>query len=131
MPVLIAIQFTKSVDNQITRDLIRLAAAVLAVVGHDTMPFFKGGKGKGVATTAGTFLLLAPIPVLLGAATFFSLLLITPVASRRSIISGLVIVATCFIVNVSIVIKIGSVIAICLVLIRHKENIDRMIKGKE
>ncbi len=47
-----------------------LVVAVCAVLGHVFSPFAKFRGGKGVATSLGSFLALAPLPALIGVAGF-------------------------------------------------------------
>lgn len=131
IPVLGAMLLTKDIANVYVRDSITVAAAILAILGHDFMPFIKQGAGKGVSTTVGAFLLLAPIPVVIGMATFLILRFFTKVVSRRSIIIALVIAAGCIIMKVSLPIIIGSLISAALIILRHKENIKRIVNGEE
>ncbi|MBL4935443.1 glycerol-3-phosphate acyltransferase [Clostridium sp. YIM B02515] len=131
LPVLVAMKLTKFINLPVNKDLIYVLSALLAITGHDTMPFMKNAKGKGVATTAGSLLLIEPVPVLVGAAVFALLNIFFKAASRRSIIASIAIVITCFCLNYSIIIKIGSVIACIFIVVRHKENIERILRGEE
>jgi glycerol-3-phosphate acyltransferase PlsY len=131
LPVLVALNLMKYIEIPVNYDLIYVVIALLAILGHDTMPFMRNARGKGVATTAGSFVLIAPVGILVGAITFFFLCFVFKAASRRSIIASIAIVATCFIVNYSLPIKIGSIIASMLIFGRHKENIERILRGEE
>lgn len=131
IPVVISILILKNNHYGINRDLIYTIAALLSILGHDTMPFIKNGRGKGVATTAGAFLPIAVVPIMIGITTFFVLRLFTPTASKRSIISLIVIAFSGIIMNYSVPIKYGLVFGTVLVLITHKQNILRIINGKE
>jgi glycerol-3-phosphate acyltransferase PlsY len=131
IPVLVAMLLTKDMTNILVRDSITVAAAILAILGHDFMPFIKQGAGKGVSTTVGAFLPLAPIPVVIGMAAFLILRLFTKVVSRRSITIALIISAACIFMKLSLPIIIGSLISAVLIILRHKENVKRIIKGEE
>ncbi len=131
IPVLIAIGVLKNRTIVFDKNLIYTITAVLAVIGHDTMPFIKNGQGKGVATTFGAFVAIAPIPSYLGFATFFILRLFTPVASRRSIASGFVVASGVIIMKYPLPIAIGAVFSAILVIITHRDNIKRIIRGEE
>lgn len=131
IPVVLAIQLGKRVDFVIDNNIISVIAALLSIIGHDTMIFMRNGKGKGVAVTIGSFLVLAPVPVLIGFGTFAILSIFVKAASKRSILFSVILVAACFIMSFSLPIKIGSIIAAVLLVGRHKENIERMLKGQE
>lgn len=131
VPVLIAVGIFKNKDITIDKDLIYTVTALLAILGHDTMPFIKKGQGKGVATTFGAFVAIAPIPAYIGFVTFFILRLLTPVASRRSIAGGIIIAIAAIVLNYPLPIGIGTVISAILVVFTHRENIKRIIRGQE
>ncbi|GLC32008.1 glycerol-3-phosphate acyltransferase [Clostridium omnivorum] len=131
IPVLVAMLLTKDIANSLVRDSIITAAAIMTILGHDFMPFIKQGAGKGVSTTVGAFLLLAPIPVVIGMAAFLILRFFTKVVSKRSIIIALIISLSCIIMKISLPIIIGSLVSAVLIILRHKENIKRIINGEE
>lgn len=131
IPVFIAITVFKNRNINLDKNLIYIVTALLAILGHDTMPFVKNGQGKGVATTFGALVLIVPIPAYIGLISFFGLRLVTPVASRRSITSGLLIAIVVFIMKYPLIITAGTFIASALVVITHRENIKRIIKGQE
>jgi glycerol-3-phosphate acyltransferase PlsY len=131
IPVLIATIFLNDKNINLDKELLYVTTALLAILGHDTMPFIKGGRGKGVATTFGALVLIVTIPAFIGFITFFGLRLITPVASRRSITGGLVIALAAFIMRYPLSIKAGTFIAAILVIVTHRDNISRILKGLE
>jgi glycerol-3-phosphate acyltransferase PlsY len=130
-PVLIAVGVFKNKAITIDKNLIYTITALLAILGHDTMPFIKKGQGKGVATTFGAFVAIALIPAYIALATFFILRLVTPVASRRSIVAGIILAIAAILLKYQLIIVIGTVISAILVVVTHKENIKRIIKGQE
>lgn len=130
LPVLIVTLVFKNRDTAFDKNLIYIITAMLAVLGHDTMPFIKG-QGKGVATTFGALVLIAPVPAFAGFITFFALRLITPVASRRSIISAVVIAVIAVIIKSPLPITVGTFVSVVLVVITHRENIKRILRGEE
>lgn len=112
--------------------LLMAAAALFAIAGH-MFPVWLGWRGgKGVATALGSFLLLAPRPVLVMMAVF-----VVVVAVSRYISLGSIVAALCFPVFVvfiehysaSTVLLIAT--ACALVIARHHENIRRLMQGNE
>ena len=107
------------------------ALAAAAVVGH-MFPATRGFRGgKGVATTGGAMLVLHPITssVLLG------VWIAVRGATRKASVASLIITAG---LPVGVAIagspgwEIGAVAALCvLVLVRHLDNIKRLIRHRE
>lgn len=130
VPVLVAIQVAKLFEMP-TKDIICAITALLVILGHDTMPFLKRGSGKGVGTTIGSFLFLAPIPILIGISIFFLLQFFTETVSRRSLLSGISIVASCVILQVSYIVTLAAAVSVIIMIVKHKDNIKRMLNGQE
>jgi glycerol-3-phosphate acyltransferase PlsY len=132
LPVLFAVKLLQFKNIPMAdKDLIYSITAVIAILGHDTMPFIKNGKGKGVATTFGAFLPIAPVPALIGLITFFILRIFTPVASRRSMASTIIIAIAAIIMKYPVWITAAAAISAMLIVITHKDNIKRIIRGEE
>jgi len=107
-------------------------AALFAIVGH-MFPVWLGWRGgKGVATALGSFLCMAPKSVLVMVAIF-----IVIVAVFRYISLGSIVAAICFpfLVIFSEHASLSSVLltatACALIVIRHHENIGRLLRGNE
>lgn len=110
-----------------------------AILGHNWTLFlgFKGG-GKGVATSAGVFLALTPIPFLITFIVFLSVLFTTKYMSLASLTGAVVLVITTWgfywyqsTLSQNFVIAGFVFIAALLVIIRHISNIKRLIAGTE
>ena len=110
---------------------ILLGLAVL--IGH-IFPLLAGFKGgKGVAALLGVIMTLTTGPALLAFGIFLLVLLLFKYVSFGSMIAGL---SYPFIVSflypsVSASLKIASVIMALLLIITHRKNINRLIKGEE
>jgi glycerol-3-phosphate acyltransferase PlsY len=133
-PVLAAIciaNFAASLTVPVSKDLYLSLTAVAAILGHDYTPFLKFNGGKGVNTTLGAFVLIAPVPVFSGVAAYTLLKVLTPIVSIRSLVLGLVIPAVCILTNKPLPITLAAVFASALLIYRHKSNISRLLKGQE
>ncbi len=115
----------------------QLIAAIAAILGHMFTIFagFKGGKGVG--TSAGAFLGLAPLPLLLALAVFILVVALTHYVSLGSLLASLVFVALLFlqrfVLNMAIPdVLLGiSVVIVGLIWYAHRSNIKRLLQGTE
>ena len=89
VPVYLALRF--AVQNQGPNDLFLSVVSLAAFFGHLYPLFmkFKDG-GKGVATTAGCFVMLAPLPCLMALSAFIIFLLLSRRVSAGSLAAGIV-----------------------------------------
>ncbi len=106
---------------------------VAAIAGHVRPLFLKFGKGgKGVATAAGVFFALAPVPMLVTFAVFIAVVLASGYVSLGSLISAVVLPAL-----LAITLGVGSPLFIVSALIAmfvfwtHRANIGRLRRGEE
>lgn len=108
-----------------------MIAGLFALIGHCYPVWLKFQGGKGVATTLGTLIALAPLVGLITCVIW----LMTALLSRISSISALVAVgfsplAANYIYGNANLSGLCALIA-ALVYIKHRENIKRLFEGKE
>jgi glycerol-3-phosphate acyltransferase PlsY len=111
---------------------LQLGLGLMALVGH-IFPFFAGFKGgKGVAALLGVVLSLTTGPALITFGIFVVILLLFKYVSVGSIIAGLSypIIVT-FVYPHPLSIEIASIIMATALVITHRKNIKRLIKGEE
>lgn len=111
-------------------------AGLAAVLGH-MFTFWLGFKGgKGVATTAGVLLGIAPLAMLGGLAVWLLFFFTTRYVSLASMMAGVGVVATMAVVMVRhgqwdfVMLGFGVLIMV-LVIVRHRSNISRILAGTE
>lgn len=112
---------------------LQILTGIIAITGH-VFPVFAGFKGgKGVASTFGVLLALHPMVTLLCMAVFIGVLLLTGYVSVSSISAGLAfpLFLLCLFDNPSLVFKIFSLLIALALILTHKKNITRLLKGEE
>lgn len=104
----------------------------LAVFFGHLYPIFLGFKGgKGVATAAGAFLAIAPLPTLVAVGIFGLVFAAFKVVSLGSLAASLaLVVSTTFLDGRPEVIGLAALVA-TLVFVRHRANIRRLWRGEE
>lgn len=145
----LAILITRLVFTAKYEDIISLLflyASFGVILGHN-FPFYMGFKGgKGIAATAGFIMFgLHPVMTLVGLVVFFSIFFITHYVSLGSILIYVALVV-CSVVfmktdfyewtqkgepDLYIEYLIVIVVMMILMLIRHKDNIKRLLNGCE
>ncbi|NUO62240.1 MAG: glycerol-3-phosphate 1-O-acyltransferase PlsY [Gemmatimonadaceae bacterium] len=110
-----------------------VAAGIAAIAGH-AKPIFllwRGG-GKGVATAAGVFLALAPVPTLAALATWLVVVLLSGYVSLASLAAAIALpIAIAALVGPSSFLFGVSVVIALFVFWTHRANIGRLRRGEE
>lgn len=109
----------------------KVLAGVFAVLGHNytCWLYFKGGKG--IATTAGVYLALAPLSVATGFGTFILTVLITRITSVSSMLAAIVLMTTVLLTKDDLTLRIVTIALCVLAILKHRTNIRRLIAGTE
>jgi glycerol-3-phosphate acyltransferase PlsY len=120
----------------ITPDLFRIFAGVAASLGHTFSPFVNFHGGKGVATTAGAFVVLEPLAVLVTLVAFLSVFLSTRIVSVASIAAAAILPwAVIFFewrsLDTSKTLIWFTFIICGWVIFKHRGNIARLREGTE
>ncbi|HEX3630772.1 MAG TPA: glycerol-3-phosphate 1-O-acyltransferase PlsY [Candidatus Dormibacteraeota bacterium] len=116
------------------------AIGLAAVIGH-TWPIYLGFRGgKGVATSGGVMLALAPVTLVISLLTWFIVVRLTRVASLSSLAAvgvGLLTLIALHLVGWTLWRPVGwsvvllGVAVVGLVFYRHRHNIERLASGRE
>lgn len=106
-------------------------AGLMAFLGHVFSVFLKFKGGKGVATGLGVFLYLIPGAGLLAIGVFALSLIVTRYVSVSSILAAISIPWSGIYFNASGPSIYVATAAAIITTIRHHENIQRLIDGKE
>ncbi len=123
--------FLTAADLQAHPNLPLLAGA-FAIIGHNFPVWLKFKGGKGIATSAGVIVAVAPWCILVAAVTWGLSMVLSRIVSLSSILAAVAIaVSTWFLPPQSLVID-GILTALGLVAVyRHRTNIQRLLKGEE
>jgi glycerol-3-phosphate acyltransferase PlsY len=110
---------------------ITVIAGICAVLGHNYTCWLKFKGGKGIATTAGVYLALAPEALGIALAVFILAILATRYVSVGSIVAAIALpVAVCF-TNENLILRIVTIALCALAIYKHKSNIKRLMAGTE
>jgi glycerol-3-phosphate acyltransferase PlsY len=104
---------------------------LLAIIGHDWSIFSQFKGGKGVATSLGVFLILAPYPMLFALLTWLGVLGISRYVSLASICAAVVLPIFSFFFYGANPLFLVSLLASILLIFKHKANIQRLLTGAE
>jgi glycerol-3-phosphate acyltransferase PlsY len=108
------------------------AAGLVAVLGQVFSVFLKGRGGKGVATSLGAGLALAPVPALCCAAVWVALFAAFRIASVASLTAVASLATFLWLFHAgSVANLVFSAATTVLVFWRHKDNIRRLARGGE
>jgi len=112
-------------------DWIVAAAAIAVIVGH-IFPVWLGFRGgKGVATGAGVFLVLAPIAVLCAGVVFLAIVFATRYVSLGSMVGAATIPLFVWLQSDSRPLLIAAGLGALLIVFAHRGNIGRLAHGTE
>jgi glycerol-3-phosphate acyltransferase PlsY len=113
-----------------------IVAGAAAVMGHNFTFWLSGKGGKGIATSAGALLALAPWAVLVALVAWFIAVKLTRYVSLASLIAALCVPGTMAFMMMRTgrwnFIELGFGVVLCaLAFVRHKANIQRLLAGTE
>ena len=111
--------------------ILPLLCGVTAILGHSFSLFLRFKGGKGVATSAGVFLALAPAPTLAGLYAFATVLIATQMVSAGSIAAAAVMATAVLLLPFSLPVRIMTLAVALLVIYKHRSNIQRILQGVE
>ena len=111
--------------------MIGLVGVVGAVLGHSFSIFTKFKGGKGVATAAGGVLVLVPVSCLIGIAVWVVTFYATRYVSLGSILAAVVVPTASWVRGNPLPLNLVVTTLGLFVIIRHRENIKRLLAGTE
>ena len=133
LAALLPVFFHLASEGTATLTNLQILTGLIAITGH-MFPLFAGFRGgKGVATAAGVVIALHPAVSLVCLGLFALVFAITGIVSVSSIIAGIAfpVVLMVFFNTPSQIFKIFSIIIAAALIITHRKNIKRLIRGEE
>jgi len=111
-------------------------AAMCSVLGHVYPPWLKFSGGKGVATSAGALLALAPIATVVGVAIWIVVFWLTRYVSLASVAAAIVLPIVILVVrsrdqNSGKLLVYSSFCVAAVIIWRHRSNLSRLMRGTE
>ncbi len=101
------------------------------MLGHSFSVFTRFKGGKGVATAAGGLVVLMPVSCLIGAGVWVVTFLVTRYVSLGSILAAVAVPAASWLRGNPLPLNIVASILGLFVIVRHSENISRLLQGTE
>ena len=111
--------------------VIVAVTALGALLGHNYSLFLGFKGGKGVATGLGLFLYMLPWGAAAGLGVWIIIVLITRYVSLGSVIAAIVAAFTGWYLKYPVPFAVFGTLACLFVVIRHKDNIRRLLDGTE
>lgn len=115
---------------------LMLLAGLCAIAGHVWTPFASFSGGKGVATAAGVFAVVAPLALLICLIVWVVTVVVTRYISAGSILASISLPVGVYLTTIGepgrwhSVLWISAAVAI-IVVARHRGNIARILQGSE
>ena len=118
--------------SKFSADPVIVAVTALgALLGHNYSLFLGFKGGKGVATGLGLFLYMLPWGAAAGLGVWIIIVLITRYVSLGSVIAALAAASAGWYLNYPVPFAVFGTLACLFVIIRHKDNIRRLLDGTE
>ena len=126
LPAFLALRLASSVNENLP-----VCVGLAAVVGHTLTVFMKFRGGKGVATAFGMMVALATYPALLAFGIFVVTVWISHYISLGSMLAAASLAVLVWMFPCLLAVRIIAVLVAVFVIVKHKSNIQRLMKGCE
>lgn len=114
-------------DDPLYSGIVGLAA----ILGHDFSIFLKFRGGKGVATSIGVILAYSPLVSVLTVLVWIIVVFMTRYSSMGAIVSFMLLPLNIYVFDYSNERFLISIFITLLILFKHRENIGRLLSGRE
>lgn len=113
------------------RESYRIVAGIFAVLGHNYTCWLHFKGGKGIATSGGVYLALAPLAVLYAFMAFVVGFAVTRITSVGSILAAIALPTAVYVTKDNWALRIVTIALGVLAILKHRTNIQRLIAGTE
>ena len=128
----LAALLAKQFQADVNIETLRVIAGIGAVLGHNYTCWLKFKGGKGIATTAGVYLALAPWALLVALVVFILALVLTIYVSVGSIAAAIAMPITVWVMTPhNLFLCLVTTALGFLAVWKHKGNIQRLMAGTE
>jgi glycerol-3-phosphate acyltransferase PlsY len=125
---MVAVMVARSISDDIA---VVTSVGIAAIVGHIYPVWCRFRGGKGVAASAGVFAVLAPLATVIAVLVFVGTIAATRFISAGSIAGALALPVAAAVGNVSNSVEAGTLVAAAIVIVRHRDNVSRLMAGTE
>lgn len=113
------------------KEMLVALTGVMAVVGHMFPIYLRFKGGKGVATGLGVFLYLSPVAIGISLVVFVAAVSLSGFVSAGSLLASGLIPVWLYLLGASKTTIVAAGCVALLIWLKHHENINRLIHGKE
>lgn len=124
LAVLVALRLTSGPATPV-------AAGLASVIGHLYPVWLKFKGGKGVATSAGVFLVFEPVAVAIAGVVFAAGVLTTHYVSVGSMAGAVTVAVAVVMLGSPTAVVVGAVVTALIVVHSHRGNLGRLFAGTE
>jgi glycerol-3-phosphate acyltransferase PlsY len=112
-------------------ELYRILAGIAAVLGHNYTCWLHFKGGKGIATSAGVYVALAPLALAIALGAWIGVFLLTRFVSVGSIAAAVALPTAVWLTKDSVALGAATTALGLLAIVKHKTNLRRLFNGTE